>query len=262
MKTKTAQATFPESKINGISILNRANVFEAGLFSWGIPEETARELTQHHTELNYSAGKLILSQGSPADIVMWIVKGVVREVCPNPKGTQTLVRLATAGDVLGLAGKINDKGQWVRRFEAWTSGPCLLAVVTRDHVRNLLKHMNPEELLTLSERMNSAAAEWVQYYATFLGLSYRERIEMVLAELGRKFGIADSDGVLLTFEPTHSDLAEMIGSSRPVVGRVLTELADDGEIRRRERKYILLRGGTIESAVNEVADVPNCHVPA
>ena len=94
--------------------------------------------------------------------------------------------------------------------------------------------------------MNSAAAEWVQYYATFLGLSYRERIEMVMAELGRKFGIPDSDGILLTFEPTHSDLAEMIGSSRPVVGRVLTELVEDGEIGRRERKYILLRGGAIE----------------
>ncbi|MGC1400196.1 helix-turn-helix domain-containing protein, partial [Candidatus Binatus sp.] len=79
---------------------------------------------------------------------------------------------------------------------------------------------------------------------------------------GRKFGIADSDGVLLTFEPTHSDLAEMIGSSRPVVGRVLTELAEDGEIGRRERKYILLRGGTIESAVNELAQIPVCHVPS
>ena len=247
--------------MNGISILNRANVFEAGLFSWGIPEETARELTQHHTELNYSPGQLIFSQGSPADIVMWIVKGVVREVCPNPKGTQTLVRLATAGDVLGLADKLNDKGQWVRRFEAWTAGPCVLAVVTRDHVRNLLKAMNPEELLMLSERMNSAAAEWVQYYATFLGLSYRERIEMVMAELGRKFGIPDSDGILLTFEPTHSDLAEMIGSSRPVIGRVMTELAEDGEIGRRDRKYVLLRGGAIEAAVSGVSHGSNGHAP-
>jgi CRP-like cAMP-binding protein len=193
---------------------------------------------------------------------MWIVKGVVREVCPNPNGTQTLVRLATAGDILGLADKLNDKGQWVRRFEAWAAGPCVLAVVTRDHVRNLLKAMNPEELLTLSERMNSAATEWVEYYATFLGLSYRERIAMVMAELGRKFGIPDSEGTLLTFEPTHSDLAEMIGSSRPVVGRVLTELAEDGEIGRRDRKYILLRGGAIEAAMKEVPRLSNGHAAA
>jgi CRP/FNR family transcriptional regulator, cyclic AMP receptor protein len=261
MKTKTAQASFTESKMNEISLLDRANLFEAGLFSWGIPEQTARELTRHHTELSYTSGKLVFGQGSPADIVLWVVKGVVREVCPNPNGTQTLVRLATAGDILGLADKLNDKGQWVRRFEAWTAGPCVLAVVTRDHVRNLLKAMNPEELLTLSERMNSAAAEWVQYYATFLGLSYRERIAMVMAELGRKFGIPDSDGILLTFEPTHSDLAEMIGSSRPVVGRVLTELAEDGVIARRDRKYILLRGGAIEAATKEAPRASDGQVP-
>jgi CRP-like cAMP-binding protein len=193
--------------------------------------------------------------------VLWVVKGVVREVCPNPNGTQTLVRLATTGDILGLADKLIDKGRWVRRFEAWTATNCVIAVVTRDHVRNLLKAMNPEELLALSERMNSAAAEWVQFYATFLGLSYRERIEMVMAELGRKFGIPDSDGTLITFEPTHSDLAEMIGSSRPVVGRVLTELAEDGEIGRRDRKYILLRGGAIEAAMKEVPRISNGHVP-
>jgi CRP-like cAMP-binding protein len=247
--------------MNGSPLLNRANVFEAGLFSWGIPEETARELTKNHSELSYSSGKLIFSQGSPADIVLWVVKGVVREVCPNPNGTQTLVRLATVGDILGLADRLNDKGQWERRFEAWAASECVLGIVTRDHVRNLLKNMKPEELLTLSERMNSAAAEWVQYYATFLGLSYRERIGMVMAELGRKFGVPDSDGILLTFEPTHSDLAEMIGSSRPVVGRVLTEMIEDGEIGRRERKYILLSGGAIEAAVKEVPRIPNGHVP-
>ena len=262
MKTKTAQIAPAESKLNQISILNRANLFEAGLFSWGIPEGTARELTKHHTELNYTSGNLLFSQGSPADIVLWVVKGVVREVCPNPNGTQTLVRLATTGDILGLADKLNDQGRWVRRFEAWTATNCVVAIVTRDHVRNLLKAMNADELLALSERMNSAAAEWVQYYATFLGLSFRERIEIVMAELGRKFGIPESDGTLLTFEPTHSDLAEMIGSSRPVVGRVMTELIEDGEIERRERKYILLRGGAIEAAVNGISQVPKGQVPA
>jgi len=32
MKTKLAQSAFAESKMNELSLLNRANVFEAGLF--------------------------------------------------------------------------------------------------------------------------------------------------------------------------------------------------------------------------------------
>src|SRR5208282_477783 len=238
------QTAFAVSKMKEITLLNRANIFEATLFSWGIPKEAARELTSQHSELTYGAGKIIFSQGSSADIVLWVVKGVVREICPNPNGTQTLMRLATTGDILGLADKLNEKGHWTRRFEAWTATNCVLGFVTRQQVRNVLKEMNPEELLALTERMNSASSEWIQYYATFLGLPFRERIELVLGELGRKFGVPDSEGILLTFEPTHSDLSEMIGSSRPVVGRVMADLIADGEIGRRDRKYILLQGGT------------------
>lgn len=257
MKAKEAVA---ESKMSKISLLSRANVFEDGLFSWGIPQTIATELTQHQTKLNYASGKLIFGQGTPADIVLWVVKGVVREVSPNPNGAQTLVRLATTGDILGLADKLDDKGQWIRRFEAWTASDCELAIVTRERVRSLLRDMNPEELLALSERMNSACSEWVEYYATFLALSYRERIERVLAEMGRKFGLLDREGILLTFEPTHSDFAEMIGSSRPVVGHVIAELINEGELGRRERKYILLRGGAIAAAVRGTPHVTNGQV--
>jgi CRP-like cAMP-binding protein len=162
---------------------------------------------------------------------------------------------------LGLADKLNEKSQWIRRFEAWTATKCVLAIVTRQHVDNLLKDMPPKELLALMERMKSASSEWVQYYASFLGLSNRERIEMVLTEMGRKFGIPDSDGVLLTFEPTHSDLAKMNGSSGALVGSVMTALIEEGEIGRRSRKCILLRGGTIEAAVSEDSHLANAHVP-
>ncbi len=62
MTMKTAHANFAEFKMNGIPLLDRANLFEAGLFSWGIPEQTARELTRHHTELSYTSGKLILAR--------------------------------------------------------------------------------------------------------------------------------------------------------------------------------------------------------
>lgn len=261
MRTEKSQKAFAELKMRQISLLNRANAFETGLFSWGIPGQIATQLIKDHTKLNYTRGKLIFSQGSPADIVLWVVRGVVRETCPNPNGTQTLVRFATAGDILGLADKLDEKGQWIRRFEAWSASECVLAIVTRQHVRDLLSDMKPEELLSLSERMNSACSEWVEYYATFLGLSYRERIERVLAELGRKFGVRDRDGIMLTFEPTHSDLAEMIGSSRPMVSRVLADLIEEGEIGQRGRKYILPRGGAIEVAASQDSQIANRHLP-
>src|SRR6202166_3812794 len=185
--------------------LERGNQFESQLLSWKVPHEIVREIMEYHSNLTYAPGAMIFCQGAPADIIFWVVKGLVKESCPSPSGNRIMIRLATSLDSAAL--------------------------------------------LEVSERMNSAWSGWVHYYASFLGMSFRERLELMLAQLGRKFGAPDDDGIALTFEPAHGDLAEMIGCSRPMVSRLMTDLIKQGEIARRGRLYILLRGGTIAAAI-------------
>jgi CRP-like cAMP-binding protein len=157
--------------------------------------------------------------------------------------------------VIGGADQVNEKGQWIRRFEAQAISKCVVGMVTRQRVRELLTSLDSATLLEVSERMNSAWSGWVHYYASLLGMSFRERLELVLAQLGRKFGAPDDDGVALTFEPAHGDLAEMIGCSRPMVSRLMADLIKQGEIARRGRLYILLKGGAIAAIVRNSAAV-------
>jgi len=222
-----------------------ANQFEAQLLSWKVPHRLVREILEYHSNLTYAPGAMIFCQGAPADIIFWVVKGLVKESCPGPRGNRIVVRLATAGDVIGAADEVDEKGNWIRRFEAQALTNCVVAMITRQSVRDLLKSLDPASLLEVCEQMNSAWSGRVHYYASLLGMSYRERLELVLAELGRKFGAPDDDGIALTFEPAHGDLAEMIGSSRTMVSRLMADLIKQGEIARRGRLYILLRGGTI-----------------
>jgi len=223
------------------------NQFEAQLLSWKVPPALVREILEYNSILKYAPGAMIFREGAPADIVFWVVKGLVKETCPSPRGNRILVRLATAGDVIGSADRVDEKGQLVRRFEAQAVSKCVVAMVTRQRMRDLLTTLDSTTLLEVSERMSAAWSGWVHYYASLLGMSYRERLELVLAELGRKFGAPDDDGIAITFEPAHGDLAEMIGSSRPMVSRLIADLIKQGEIARRGRLYILLRGGTIAS---------------
>jgi CRP-like cAMP-binding protein len=226
------------------------NQFEAHLLACKVPPELAREILDFRSDLTYAPGAMIFWQSAPADIVFWVVKGLVKESCPTPTGKRILVRLATAGDVIGSADQINEKGNWVRRFEAQAITKCVVAMITRQRVRELLTSLDSATLLEVSERINAAWSGWVHYYASMFGMSFRERLELVLAELGRKFGAPDDDGIALTFEPAHADLAEMIGSSRPMVSRLLADLIKQGEIARRGRLYILLKGGTIAAAAS------------
>jgi len=144
--------------------------------------------------------------------------------------------------------------QWIRRFEAQAISKCVVAMITRQRVRDLLTSLDSTTLLDVSERMNSAWSGWVHYYASLMGMSFRERLELVLAQLGRKFGAPDDDGIALTFEPAHGDLAEMIGCSRPMVSRLMQDLIKQEKSCGGGRLYILLRGGAIGSIARNVTE--------
>jgi hypothetical protein len=80
-----------------------------------------------------------------------------------------------------------------------------------------------------------------EWYATFMGLPFRERLQLVFDNLGLRVGVSDQRGVLLLPVLTHEDLAEMIGSSRPMVSRLISAMAEDGLLIRGEKQHLVLR---------------------
>jgi hypothetical protein len=72
-------------------------------------------------------------------------------------------------------------------------------------------------------------------------LGYVIQRKFVLRELGAQFGVRDTRGVLLMAELAHSDLAEMIGSSRPMVSRLIDEMTKEGLVLRQRKQYVLLK---------------------
>ncbi len=53
--------------------------------------------------------------------------------------------------------------------------------------------------------------------------------------------------MLLTLELSHQELAEMIGSSRAMVSRLIAELMESGELARQGRHYIFVKPPIIEA---------------
>ena len=73
---------------------------------------------------------------------------------------------------------------------------------------------------------------------------------MTLLELSDDFGIADNDGLRLNFLTRHSDLAELVGASRPRITERLSRFEHDRLIARRDRQMIVQRD-RIESFLSQ-----------
>jgi CRP-like cAMP-binding protein len=77
-------------------------------------------------------------------------------------------------------------------------------------------------------------------YTRFLALNYSGELETLLRDLATRFGIKESRGILLVPELTRSDFAEMAGSSRAMVNRLIAEMISAGRLAQSGKQYIII----------------------
>jgi CRP-like cAMP-binding protein len=111
-----------------------------------------------------------------------------------------------------------------------------------------LQHLDREVLIQILGRINGYWSITIKRFVTMLLLSFRERLEFVLQQLARDFGVRGARGILLSPELGHDDLAEMIGSSRPMVTRFLGEMTEQGLISRCGHNLVLLENRGLHAA--------------
>jgi CRP-like cAMP-binding protein len=216
------------------------------LESYSVPATLTKEVIDRHIPVNFEKGVMVFGEGSANDLIACILSGYVKVYCPVADGSRTLMRLATPGEVIGYEDYLDDRGNRARMFEAVCSSKCTLALISRDHVARMLKTLGPDSLLGFLESLNRFWSLRVKWYATLLSLPFSTRLETVFADLGARAGVKDSRGTILLPELAHEDLAEMIGCSRPMVSRIVSEMTQNELIARNGRNYILLGNWDLE----------------
>jgi CRP/FNR family transcriptional regulator, cyclic AMP receptor protein len=210
------------------------------LSSMGLPRSAATTLLERHMLVRYPKGAELFTMGSPADVVFAVLTGLVKVHSSRAGSDPVLVEIAGPGDLVGYADFADADGERSQLFEATALTNTCVALFTRHQIAEVLKSLEPEALLQIAQAINSMWSSVVYRYATFLGMSLRKRLEIVLGELAERFGVPDSRGTLLLPELAQEELAEMIGSSRPMVSKLLTEMTERGVLIREGRRHILL----------------------
>jgi CRP-like cAMP-binding protein len=232
-----------ERELKGQGLAQGRDRLFARLESCGLPEDVIRTLFSRHTLVRYPKGSPLFDKGSPADVVFVVLSGIVKIYCARAGAARTLVELAGPGDLAGYADFSEKSRERSQLFDAEALTNSCVALITRDHVLHVLRKLEPDLILTLAENVNSLWASAVYRYARFLSMTLRERLEVILAEMAERFGVADARGILITPELEQEGLAEMIGGSRPMVSKLLMEMKHEGVIAREGKHYIVASKG-------------------
>ena len=117
---------------------------------------------------------------------------------------------------------------------------CRICLVTKE-VFNRIVMTNPQAVAGIIDMLCMRLRHaWLQIRVMNFE-DAEHRIRLVLHELGEKFGVRDSRGVIISYGITHQNIARLSATSRETVSRFISKTAKADEIETLANKRILLK---------------------
>jgi CRP/FNR family cyclic AMP-dependent transcriptional regulator len=204
-----------------------------GGFFCDLPKSSLEDLERVKYASGYPQGAVLFVEGQSARGIYIVCNGRVKLSTTSRDGKTLILRIAQAGEVLGLHASISGKPY---ELTAETLQPSQLDFVKRDDFLGFLQN-HADACLNAAEHLSQNCQSAYEMIRS-LGLSHSvsEKLARLLLEWATD-GDETEDGIRIKVSLTHEEIAQLIGTSRETVTRVLGEF--------REKELAQLRGSTL-----------------
>ncbi len=190
----------------------------AGFFCELLPS-SVKDFDAIKSTATYPKGAVLFVEKQDARGVYVLCQGEVKLSISSPEGKVMIMRIARAGELLGLMAAMAGQPYEVT---AETIHPCQVAFVRReDFLRFLGNH--PEAAQNVLRQMSSQYRGACEQLRT-VGLSASAHEKLARLLLTWSEGIQQTkEGTRITLPLTHEEIAEFIGTTRETVTRTLSD---------------------------------------
>jgi CRP/FNR family cyclic AMP-dependent transcriptional regulator len=204
----------------------------AGFFC-ELPKQSVEDLDKIKYASTFPPGAVLFVEGQSPRGVYVICSGRVKLTTASRDGKTLILRIAQAGEILGLHGTVSGKPY---ELTAETLQPCQLDFVKREDFLKFLQ-THADACLNAAQHLSQDCQSAYEMIRS-LGLSHSvsEKLARLLLEWAID-GEETAEGIRIKIALTHEEIAQLIGTSRETVTRVLGEF--------REKEFAQLRGSTL-----------------
>jgi CRP/FNR family transcriptional regulator, cyclic AMP receptor protein len=199
-----------------------------------LPTTALQAFEQMKYATAYPKGAVLFVEGQAPRGIFVLCKGRVKLSICSTDGKTLILKIAEAGEVLGLSATLSGKPY---ELTAETIDPCQINFVKREDFMRFLRDHSEACLRVaeqLSDKYNAACRE-----IRSLGLSHSaaEKLAKLLLEWTNKNGEASKTEPRVKLALTHEEIAQMIGTSRETVTRLFAEL--------KKKQVVQSKGSTL-----------------
>lgn len=181
----------------------------------------------------YPKGSTLFMEGQPSNGVYMLCAGRVKLSTCSPDGKVIILHVAEPGEVLGLSPTISDS---IHVATAEVIEDCQVNFIRNDDFLKFLQTHTDACMSAVKQLSSNYQTAYLQICSLGLSNSVADKLAKLFLGWCKTAG-DDSNSVHLKVSYTHEEIAEMIGTSRETVTRLLKEF--------KQRKLVTRKGSDL-----------------
>ncbi len=196
----------------------------------GLPADRIKAIEDEAEWQSYAKGDTIVEQNSTSANLMLVATGAVRIVNYSPTGREVAYASFSAGDYIGEIAALDGQP---RTAHVVALKPSVIAKLCPDSFRDLLMEF-PQMSIKVAQRLATIVRAADERILDLSTLSAYERVYRELLSLKREDPVI-LGRFLIHPIPTQAQMAASASTTRETVARVLSQLARDGVVEKRDK---------------------------
>lgn len=204
------------------------------------------DVGEHKVVNNYKKGQTLFVQGNPPYGMYCVSKGNIKVTQVGEDGKESIVRIATEGDVLGHRSIFTDQYYNATATAIEDSNVCF---IDKKYILKLVQQ-EPSVATNLIGKLGRDLGAAEHRISSFYQKNVRERLAELLLLLKESHGTEEADGrIKLNIKLTREEMASIIGTASETLIRFMSELKQEGFIEQDGKTiYIINEEGLLNFA--------------
>jgi CRP/FNR family transcriptional regulator len=204
-------------------------VHESSLFC-NLEPAALQELNSLRQSSLYPKGAVLFVEGQPARGIFVLCTGKAKLSTASPQGRAVILRIAEAGEVLGLSAVLAGQAY---EANAETLEPAQVNFLPGPDFLRFLQHHGQVSVRVAQHLSMELRRAYQQVSRIALGASARAKLAALLLDWAGRDGQPAASGLRFQLRLKHEEIGELLGSTRETVSRLFGEFRRQGLVQTK-----------------------------
>ncbi|MAZ47246.1 MAG: transcriptional regulator [Halobacteriovoraceae bacterium] len=204
-----------------------------------------KNVSENKVVNKYKKGQTLFVQGNPPFGMYCVSTGNIKISQVGEDGKESIVRIASAGDVLGHRSIFTEQ---YYNATATAVEDCTVCFLDKKYILKLVKE-SPAVATNIISKLGKDLGAAEKRLTSFYQKNVRERLAEFLLLLKESHGVKEAEGIRLDIKLTREEMASIIATAPETLIRFMSELKQEGFIEQKGKTiYITDEPGLLEFA--------------